>query len=342
MRSTMRRISELSLATSLLALGIAGCGSTTSTDVAYEDSYSGAYYYPATVGYAGVAAVGFGYYGVYLATPAGSALATPIIGPADGGPGGASGSGGAGGSGSTASGATTVRGAVGEAIRNIALGGSVCPGQATVTHPAGTSVCGVSGNGLDIVFNGCQLSGGGTVDGTVNVRFTLTASDTTCAPSAMVSIGYTSTLTNLVYTGTGGAKLVIPNQTDTSTINVSPGQVPATVAMMSNGEIQRIGADGTTAFDLTFTGSRTFSSISIANQTYTLDGAVSFTDKAGGTGTMTATGLQQDKSCCKPIGGTLAVTRTGGSHAGSHSWTFSSACGSAMLDGKTVTLPACL
>jgi hypothetical protein len=357
MTNATKRIYGVSMATTLLALGIAGCGeTTTASDVAYEDGYGNSYYYPAAVGYAGVAAVGFGYYGIYAETPA-------TIGNGRGGAGGNLGAGGAGGvaigtggtggvaigtggaggrgSGSTAPGSTTVRGAVAEAIRNIALGGSVCPGQVTVTHASGTNVCGFSGSGLNIVFNGCQLSAGGTVDGTVNVQLSLSASDSSCSSSTKVSIGYTETITNLTYAGTGGSKIVIPNQTSTSTLSATPGQVPATVAVMSSGEVQRTANDGSTN-DLTFTGSWTFSSISIAKESYTLDGAINVTDKAGGTGTLTGMGLQIEKSCCKPIGGTLAVSRTGGSHAGSHSWSFSSTCGTATLDGKSVTLPACL
>jgi hypothetical protein len=238
-------------------------------------------------------------------------------------------------------GTTTVRGAVAEAIRNIALGGSVCPGQVTVTHQPGTNVCGFTGGGLNIVFSGCQLSAGGTVDGTVNVQLDLSTVGTSCSSPAMVSVGYTSTITNLTYSGTGGGKLVIPNQKDTATFQVAPGQAPATISMTSTGEIQRTGSDGTSN-DLTFMGNRTFSSISIKNETYTLDGAINVTDKAGGTATMTGMGLQIEKSCCKPMGGSLQISRTGGSHDGSHSWTFSSTCGSATLDGKSVTLPACL
>ena len=57
----------------LLAVGSAGCGSsTTSSDVAYEDDYAGDYYYPADVGYSGIYAGGWGYYGIYAATPAGT------------------------------------------------------------------------------------------------------------------------------------------------------------------------------------------------------------------------------------------------------------------------------
>jgi hypothetical protein len=354
MRNGIEKVCGYSLATLALTLGVASCGETTTTssDVAYEDAYTSGYYYPASVGYAGVAAVGFGYYGIYAATPAtygngrGGAGGHASNGGAgghasNGGTGGAAlGTGGAGGASSTAAGTTTVRGAVGEAIRNIALGGSVCPGQVTVTHQPGTNVCGFTGGTLNIVFNGCQLSAGGTVDGTVNVQLDLSTPGS-CSSPAMVTVAYTSTITNLAYTGTGGAKIVIPNQKDTATFTAAPGQAPTSIAMTSTGELQRTGTDGT-SFDLTYTGMRTFSSISIANQSYTLDGAINVTDKAGGTGTMTGTGVQIEKTCCKPIGGTLAISRTGGSHAGSRSWAFSSTCGTATLDGKSVTLPACL
>jgi hypothetical protein len=366
----------------LLAVCAGGCSSssTSSEDVAYEDSYAGDYYYPADVGYAGLYGAGFGY-GIYFATPAGTGFTAPIVADStDGGAGatgaagtngaagatgaagaagtngaagatgsaghtgaaGSTGTGGAGGTGSPISGSTTVRGAVGEAIRNIALGGAVCPGQVTVTRPGGTDTCGLSGKGLNIVFNGCQLSAGGTVDGTVNVQFNLSASDSNCNSSTTISLGYTSTITNLVYTGTGGAKIAIPNQMDMATIHLPLGTAPTTVTIMSNGQIKRMAADGTTTSDRSFTGSRMFSAISILNQTYTVDGMINVTDTAGGTGTISGTGVQRERNCCKPTGGTLAVTRSGGSHSGSHSWTFTATCGSATLDGKTVTLPACL
>jgi hypothetical protein len=54
------------------------------------------------------------------------------------------------------------------------------------------------------------------------------------------------------------------------------------------------------------------------------------------------TNIARGTSCCRPTGGTVAISRTGGSHSGSHTWTFTLTCGSAMLDNKTVTLPACL
>ena len=350
MKNAIKGILNGSIAAGLLlVVGGAGCGSsTTSSDVAYEDDYAGDYYYPADVAYAGVYAGGF--VGYYAATPAGTgaseALPTTLLDgghiSVDGGhitidAGRAADAGGRGGSG-----ATTVRGAVGQAIREAALGGDVCPGQVTVTPQTGSPVCGVSAAGLNIAFNGCVLSGGGTLDGTVIVQITRSASDTNCDTSTTITLGYTSTFTNLSYTGTGGAKIVIPNEMATGTLNFPTGQSPATVGLTTNGEVQRFASGGSMTSDRTFTGMYTFSSISLASQSYTVGGMLNVTDKAGGTAIITGTDLARDTSCCKPTGGSLAVSRTGGLHPGSHSWTFTSTCGSATLDGKTVTLPACL
>ena len=118
-------------------------------------------------------------------------------------------------------------------------GDVVCAGQVTVTPKTGTTICGVSASGVNIVFNGCQLSGGGTLDGTVDVQLTRAASDTTCGSATTITLGYTSTITNLTYTGTGGAKIVIPNEMSTSTLTYSFGQAPTTASIQTNGEIQR-------------------------------------------------------------------------------------------------------
>jgi hypothetical protein len=352
MKNAIKGILNGSIAAGLLlAVVSAGCGSsTTSSDVAYEDDYAGDYYYPADVAYSGVYAGGWGYYGIYAATPtdpghvtldgghvtvdAGHVIITVDAGRAvdagrsvDGG---------------RVSGSTSVRAAVGQAIREAALGATVCAGQATVTPKSGTTICGVSASGVNIVFSGCQLSGGGTVDGTVDVQITRAASDTTCGSATTITLGYTSTITNLTYTGTGGAKITIPNEMSTSTLTYAFGQAPTTASIQTNGEIQRFASGGSMTSDRTYTGTYAFSSISLADQSYTVGGMLNVTDKAGGTATFTGTDIARDTSCCRPTGGTLGVSRTGGSHAGSHTWTFTSTCGSAMLDGKTVTLPACL
>lgn len=337
----------------------AACSTTPAADVAYEDAYASDYYYPADLAAAPVYGVGWGY-GLYasviptgLTARAAAALDGGALGAAGaGGTGGAAGfagtTGGAGGTatgGSSGSGSTTVHSAVGEAIRLLLSGASVCAGHVTMSpgDSGPASVCGIHRNGVTLTFSSCQLASGGTVDGTVTVGMNVTASDSTCTSATTLSIGYTSTLSNLTYTGNGGGKLVIPSQTDMATIHSALGQTPATITMMSSGEIQRVAGDGTMTSDRTFTGSRTFSSISFADQSYTVDGTINVTDKTdGSTGTMSATGLMRERTCCKPTGGSLTVSRTGGNHAGSHTWMYSATCGSATLDGKTVTLPACL
>jgi hypothetical protein len=311
-----------------LALGGAGCGAAAvATDTAYEDSYATAYTYPADVAYSGVyAGGGFGY-GIYLATPGGALPAAKTDG-------GLTGSG--------------VRLAVGQAISTLANGGTICPGQATMTTQTGAPACATAGTssartGLNIVFTGCQLPGGGTVDGTADVKLTRTASDTSCNAATTIALGYTETLTNLTYTGTAGAKLVIPSDTSTATLNFPLGSTPGTVTIAGSGELQIIAADGSTTSDRTFTGSQTFSSISTTDQSYTVGGMLTVQDKTGGaSATMTGTGLAHTTSCCRPTGGTLAVNRTGGTAPGQHTWTFTPTCGSATLDGRTVTLPSCL
>jgi hypothetical protein len=365
MKNTIRTIRNggLYAAALLVAVGSAACGAAASEDVAYEDDYAGDYYYPADVAYSGVYG-GFGGYGYYAVVPAGTGPSGPLVaavtdaavaldaaavtgaaghtGTTSGAAGQTGTTSGAAGNPGTGAGATTVRGAVGQAIRNAALGGTACAGQVTVTPQSGTAVCGQSTAGVNIVFSGCQLSGGGTLDGTVNVQTTRSASDANCNASTSITIGYTSTITNLTYTGAGGAKIVIPNQMSTATLNFSFGQTPTTASIATNGEIQRFAGGGSMTSDRTYTGTQMFSAISLANQSYTVGGMMNITDKAGGTATLTGTGLARENSCCKPTGGTLSVSRSGGSHSGSHSWTFTSTCGSAMLDGKTVTLPACL
>ena len=172
MKNAIKGILNGSIAAGLLmAAGSAGCGSSTSSDVAYEDDYAGDYYYPADVAYSGVYAGGFGYYGIYAATPASTPSALldggrvsidggvvkfdggsisvdggHVIVSVDGGR--------TGGGGKSGTGSTTVREAVGQAIREAALGNVVCAGQATVTPRTGKAVCGVSAAGVSIVFNG--------------------------------------------------------------------------------------------------------------------------------------------------------------------------------------------
>src|SRR5436190_18964085 len=97
MKNTSRRILDCCVSASLLlVVGTAGCGDE-AEDVGYETAYAGDYAYPADVGYVGGFAGG-GYYAAANATVA-----------------------------------TAGRGAVGQAIRDAAMGADVCAGQVAVT-----------------------------------------------------------------------------------------------------------------------------------------------------------------------------------------------------------------
>ena len=276
MKNTFRRILDCCVSGGLLLLvvGSAGCDEDAAEDVGYETAYAGDYAYPADVGYAGGFAGG-GYY---------AAGVTPNV--------------------------TVGRGAVGQAIRDAAMGVDVCAGQVTVTPHDGVMICGESRSGVDIVFTGCQLGGGGTLDGTVGVQLTRSASDANCNDGTTIMLGYTATISGLTYTGVAGGKIVIPSQMSTSTITYPFGQPPSSVTIMTNGEVQRMANDGSMTSDRTYLGSYTLSSISTSNKAYTLDGTLNVTDQSGGTATMTGTGLTRDAACCRPTGGSLAVSRT--------------------------------
>ncbi len=329
----MNRVHGFVLGSFMLAVGVAGCGAAAAQDVAYEDAYGADYYYPTDVAAAGVYAGYGGAYGLYYAVPTGTVggsraaatsadAGTPM-------------------SGST-SGSINVRGAVAQAIRQAAVGTNVCAGQVTVTNHTGPVVCGNGSAGEQIVFNGCQLSSGGTIDGTVDVQLTRSGADTNCDASTTITLAYNATITNLVYTGAGGAKIVIPSQTSTGTISYPYQTTPTGFSISTTGQVQRFGSGGTVTSDRTYTGMQTFSSVSLAAGSYTVSGTLTMQDQAGGSAVLTGMGLTRDDGCCKPTGGTLSVSRTGGRSPGQHTWTFANSCGSATLDGKSVSLPACL
>ena len=308
------------------AMGV-GCDEGTSSTVAYsyEDPYLYSYYYPADLGYTGYyAADSWAYAGYYAARGAvpGSEGAATVIN-------------------------NSGRPSLGTTLRAVIRGESVCPGQVTVTPKTAPPACSGSSltsvkNGITVVFNGCQLSGGGKLDGTFDVQATKTASAAVCASDTMITLNYTTTSTNLVYTSPEGARISIPSQTDTGTASYVFGQNGTSTTINTTGEAQFFNTAGTMIADLGYGGMRTLT-FTASNQTYTTDGTVNVQDKmtAGASATLAGAGIQRSNGCCRPTAGTLTVTRVGGQAPGQHVWTFQSTCGTAKLDGSTVTLPAC-
>jgi hypothetical protein len=121
------------------------------------------------------------------------------------------------------------------------------------------------------------------------------------------------------------------------------GSTPAQVTISSMGQIQTFGSNGVMVSDQSFTSNRTYK-FAGSTTSYTIDGMVMITDNrvAGSTATLTLTGITRTQGCCRPTGGTLVINRTGGQFPGTHTWVFTSTCGTVTRDGVSANLPACI
>ena len=292
------------------------------TDYTYEDAYLYDSYYPADVAYAGYYwADAWDYstfYGYLGASPVGAAATNAT---------------------------NTGRLGIVGAIQALARGETVCPGQVTVTEKTADPACDGSGsdpvrNGVNISFNNCQVSDG-TINGSLDVISNRTASEQTCSATTIITLGHTSTITNLSFTLASGAKLVIPSQTNTGETTYGFGQAPTTTKITTNGELQIFNSAGSMLSDHTFMGDNTFTFS--GNQSYSISGITNVQEKNGnGTATITRSGLTRSGGCCRPTGGSITVNRTGGIAPGQHDWSFGPSCGTVTRDGTTATMPACL
>lgn len=321
----------LTLAT-LTVGATAGCTSS-AYDSAYYDPYTYYSYYPADVYYSSYYWADPYYYsyqdyGTGMLADGGTAASEVPASPTDGG--------------------ATVLGGIGDVIRALARGESVCGDQVTVTPKTQPNPCASELNptvrgGATIVFAACALSNGGALDGTIDVETTRTASEATCSPTTTLTISHTTTITNLTYTGPTGRRLVIPNQTGTGTTTFLNGQRPTTAAAHLTGRLQLVEASGSTTADKTYEGDVTITPSANRGQ-FAIDGTLTLTDAdRSGTTVLTATSLTRSSSCCRPTGGTLSISRTGTNAFSRHVWTFDGAtCGDARFDDETITLAACL
>jgi hypothetical protein len=303
-------------ALALTAGATVGCtddnGTVATTNYAYDDAYLYSGYYPADVAYASsywaypYAYGGFYYAGAAATTATGSGLAA--------------------------------------AIRALARGEQVCPGQVTVMEKTATLACVTAGSaaraGATLTFNNCNASGG-TINGTIDVTGTATASDQSCGAATTISVSHTSTITNLSFTTTDGRKLVIPNGTNTGMTGFTFGQNPTMTTINSNGEMQLFDSSGTMQSDLTFMGDNTFTFS--GTQSYSVSGTTTVSEKNGNaTATITRQNLTRSGGCCRPTSGTMTVDRTGGILPGQSNWSFGPSCGQVERNGTTATMPSCL
>jgi hypothetical protein len=370
--STLGRRTQVALgALTLLAVGAGSCtdGTTTTTVAyAYDDPYVYTTYYPVDTAYSGYYwADSWNYYSFYYAAvgvnatglagtglggsmnlyggagangAAGAKGAAGAIGAAGAnGTGGGNGTGGAGGSGMK-----TVRATIASVIEALARGENICPGQVTITPKNATPACAGSNateerNGVTLVFNGCVVSGA-TINGTFDVLSNRAASQQTCSATTTITLGHTTTITNLTISDAEG-KIVIPSQTDTGMTSYTFGQSPTTTTFNTTGEMQTFSAAGTMIADLTYTGmdTLTFS----GGSSYSVDGTTTVQEKNGpASATINKQGLTRSGGCCRPTGGSVVINRTGGPQPGTATWTFGPSCGTVMRNNVTAMLPACI
>jgi hypothetical protein len=302
-------------ALALTAGSIASCeddnGAVVATNYAYDDAYLYSGYYPADVAYASSYwaypyAYGGFYYAGAAATATGSGLAA--------------------------------------AIRALARGEAVCPGQVTVSEKTSAVVCATNAAagraGATLTFNNCNASGG-TINGSIDITGTATASDQSCSTTTSITVSHTSTITNLSFTTADGRKLVIPNQTNTGMTAFTFGQNPTMTTISTNGELQLFDSAGAMKSDLTYMGDNTFTFS--GTQSYSVSGTSTVSEKNGNaTATITRQNLTRSGGCCRPTSGTMTVNRTGGILPGQSDWSFGPSCGQVERNGTTATMPACL
>ena len=304
-------------ALALATTAIVGCDdegtAVVSTSYAYDDPYLYSAYYPADVAYASsywaypYALGGFYYFGDDAAQ-------------------------------------TATHTGLAAAIKALARGEQVCPGQVTVAEKTSAVVCATNAAaaraGATITFNNCNANGG-VINGSIDITGTATASDQTCGGTTTIMVSHTSTFTNLSFATTDGRKIVIPNGTNTGMTDFTFGANPTMTTISSNGELQLFDTSGTMAADLTFMGDNTFSFSGTTS--YSVSGATTVSEKNGNaSATLTKTNLTRSGGCCRPTSGSINVNRTGGIAPGTADWSFGPSCGQVERNGTTAQMPACL
>jgi len=333
------------VAAALATLGTVNCttsGTVSTTGYVYDDGYVYTSYYPADVAYASYYwAYPWDYTTFYYLTGYGSGSSGTAGTTGTTGTTGTAGASGTGGMSGTVAGVHT---GVAAAIEALARGQQVCPGQVTVSEKTAAGVCLTTAAavraGATITFNNCGVAGG-TVNGTIDVTGTATASDQTCGAATTITVRHTSTFTNLSIKVADGRTLVIPNQSNTGMTTFTFGQSPTTTNITANGELQIIDSSGAMQSDLTFMGDNMFKFS--GSQSYTIDGTTTIQEKNGSAmATITRTGLMRSGGCCRPTGGTITVDRTGGALPGQANWSFGPSCGQIMRNGTTANMPTCM
>jgi hypothetical protein len=230
-----------------------------------------------------------------------------------------------------------------QALRDLALGEGICPGQVTVTTERITAACDTGEGETTPVSNsielqGCELSGGGQLDGSIRIAASQTLSDTNCDAGTSIEVSYTSTTTDLVYTAPSGARIELPQVTRTGSYTRPLDQPPSLLTINSQGRIERYDEKGAARSKTTFSGMQTLTMLG-ANGGFRVDGTIALQDELGSSNAnVSSVGLTRTEGCCYPTSGSLEVAHSDGR---TQRWSFGPACGDVSVNGHDVTLASC-
>ena len=293
-------------------------------NTAVDNSYLYYGYYPADVYYSGYAWTGGGFY--YLEYGRG--------GPSTGSAGSTGTSTGAAGStgtstGGTGGGTTTASGdmTMGDVLRAMARGESVCPNQVTITPKMTPNACATDGTGMSRgrvrwCSTAAEIPNGSRFDGTVDVSSTRTY-DPACPAGTMVTFQNMTTITNLTRTTANGSKILIPNSSGTDT--PPAGRRRGTGAgRRSNLTVEVpcevVGVGGNVNANRTFSSDLTITTTSNRSSS-TINGTTTVEDpKQPGYDDADVSEPARSDACCGRRSGTMASrTARAGINVGTHS-----------------------
>jgi hypothetical protein len=231
----------------------------------------------------------------------------------------------------------------GAALRALARGEDVCPGKVTIVSKTTTTPCHPDAirAGATISFSGCVLEGGGRLDGALDVQSAAEVPGTGCDADTPITVSYTASYTDLVYTAPDGTRVAIPALMNTGTYTRPRDGAPAALTVTTTGRLQRYDAAGALITDHGLSGMRgyIFTRNGVPSSTYTIGGTLTVQDTASGlTVTATGAGVTRAAGCCHPVGGAIVVAGTGWETA---TWSYGPACGTRALNGESNPAPAC-
>ncbi len=230
-------------------------------------------------------------------------------------------------------------------LRELAVGADICPDHVIVEPREELVACGGDAQGMmrtgaRITLAGCELDNGGQLDGMVDIASTRSFSSNACDAATVVSIEFTSTFANFVYTAPDGERFVLPTLTSVGASTRLLSGRPVALSVTSSGRLERYDAAGNLLTQVAVSGTQgVVLDVNDDSTPLGIDGTLTLQDlQTAETVTVTGSAVTLQQGCCHPTSGLMLVSSSSGE---SHDIVFSSDCGQATLDGDMVSLPAC-